>query len=196
MDTTPSRRDFLAASGSVLGGAWLALHLPAVEAAAAHARTAAARGLPLEVLTEAEARSFGAAADRILPPGDGFPGARAVGAARFADRIFSDFARPYLDGLRGLISALDAAAVERGVAAFDELDAARQDAVIGALESGQPQLFGLLRLVTVAGVLSEPHRGGNRDRAGWALLGFEAAPAYQPPFGYYDRPVHDGGGDR
>ena len=31
--------------------------------------------------------------------------------------------------------------------------------------------------------------GGNRDRVGWKLIGFEDRMAYQPPFGYYDAHV-------
>jgi gluconate 2-dehydrogenase gamma chain len=36
------------------------------------------------------------------------------------------------------------------------------------------------------GFLGNPSYGGNRDRIGWKLIGFEDRMAYQPPFGYYD----------
>ena len=32
-----------------------------------------------------------------------------------------------------------------------------------------------------------PAYGGNRDRVGWKLIGFEDTHAFYPPFGYYDR---------
>jgi hypothetical protein len=32
-----------------------------------------------------------------------------------------------------------------------------------------------------------PKYGGNHDKAGWKLLGFEDRHVWQPPFGYYDK---------
>jgi hypothetical protein len=32
-----------------------------------------------------------------------------------------------------------------------------------------------------------PAYGGNRDRVGWKLIGFEDTHAFYPPFGHYDR---------
>lgn len=46
--------------------------------------------------------------------------------------------------------------------------------------------FGLLRTFTLIGFLSDPADGGNRDKVGWKLIGFEDKFYYQPPFGYYD----------
>jgi hypothetical protein len=42
-------------------------------------------------------------------------------------------------------------------------------------------------MLTLFGMFSTPSYGGNRDGAGWKLLGFEDMHAFQPPFGYYDR---------
>jgi hypothetical protein len=36
------------------------------------------------------------------------------------------------------------------------------------------------------GFLGHPSHGGNRDLAGWKLIGFEDRAAFEPPFGYYD----------
>jgi hypothetical protein len=36
------------------------------------------------------------------------------------------------------------------------------------------------------GFLAKPEYGGNYNRAGWKLIGFEDQMTYQPPFGYYD----------
>jgi hypothetical protein len=44
-----------------------------------------------------------------------------------------------------------------------------------------------------------PVRGGNRDKAGWALIGFVDRHVWQPPFGYYDAVIDetvDGEGDQ
>jgi gluconate 2-dehydrogenase gamma chain len=44
----------------------------------------------------------------------------------------------------------------------------------------------MVHFLTVAGMFALPGYGGNRDKLGWALLGFEDHHAWQPPFGYYD----------
>ena len=38
----------------------------------------------------------------------------------------------------------------------------------------------------MAGFLSNPEDGGNKDGVGWKLIGFDGAPTHTPPFGYYD----------
>ena len=47
--------------------------------------------------------------------------------------------------------------------------------------------FRSLRLLTVLCLFASPDYGGNRDGAGWKLLGFVDQHAFEPPFGYYDR---------
>jgi hypothetical protein len=42
------------------------------------------------------------------------------------------------------------------------------------------------------GFLASPAWGGNRNQAGWKFIGFEDTGAFQPPFGYYDMPEHQG----
>jgi gluconate 2-dehydrogenase gamma chain len=46
----------------------------------------------------------------------------------------------------------------------------------------------LVRQHTIMGFFSNPQYGGNRDKMGWKLIGFEDAFVFQPPFGYYDGP--------
>jgi hypothetical protein len=36
-------------------------------------------------------------------------------------------------------------------------------------------------------MFSLPEYGGNRNGAGWTLIGFEDAHIFHPPFGHYDR---------
>lgn len=192
------RRDFLATSGALFGGAWLAANLPAVEAAAAWARTAAAEGRPLAVLTEDEARELGAVAERILPADELGPGAVEVGVVHFMDRAFETFAAGALDGVRAGLGQLAAAvAAGPGGDVFSELGADEQDEVLRSLE--QTPFFGMVWTFTVMGFFGDPSLGGNRGKAGWRLIGFEDAGAYEPPFGYYDaqyaRKGEEGGGE-
>ena len=58
------------------------------------------------------------------------------------------------------------------------------------LEDGA--FFGLIRNLTVQGMFAHPDRGGNRDKVGWRILGFEDRFAWQPPFGHYDAEAADG----
>ena len=64
------------------------------------------------------------------------------------------------------------------------LTAQQQIALIRTIEASD--FFELLRTHTVLGFLGNPSYGGNRAETGWKQIGFEAQPAYQPPFGYYD----------
>lgn len=69
--------------------------------------------------------------------------------------------------------------------AFEFLASQQQDDVLKALESGAvglPSLssklfFGLLLRNTMEGYFADPIYGGNRDKAGWKLIGFPGVPA-------------------
>ena len=52
----------------------------------------------------------------------------------------------------------------------------------------QSDFFEIVRRDTILGFFSHQQYGGNRDRIGWKLIGFEDAAVFQPPFGYYDGP--------
>jgi gluconate 2-dehydrogenase gamma chain len=69
--------------------------------------------------------------------------------------------------------------------AFDSLSPGHQDEVLKGLESGAVELpslsaklfFGLLLRNTMEGFFADPIYGGNRDKAGWRLIGFPGVPA-------------------
>ncbi|HSK19933.1 MAG TPA: GMC family oxidoreductase [Longimicrobiales bacterium] len=138
-----------------------------------------------EFLTPAQMRLVGAVADRILPPGDGFPGAAAVGTPQFIDRliarVYPEEGERYVESL----SALDAKAVDLFPAAngFVGLTPEQQDSVLDA----DADLLEQFRADTLFACLTLPERGGNIDQAGWKLIGFEHSPVHTPPFGAYDR---------
>jgi gluconate 2-dehydrogenase gamma chain len=71
-----------------------------------------------------------------------------------------------------------------GSASIAALASEQQIQLIKAIET--IDFFELLRTHTLYGFLGNPSYGGNRDRIGWKLIGFENRMAYQPPFGYYD----------
>lgn len=180
----PDRREFLATSMHAFGGAWLAMLLPDIEATGIAARQAAARQAPFATFTPAEARTYEAAAATIFPDDD-TPGAVAAGVVHFADRALGTFLAPLLDDVRAGLRDLDERArAVGGAASFAALAADARDTVFRDFEA-TPFFFNI-RLLSVAGMFSEPSYGGNRDGAGWHLLRIEHAPLYQPPFGYYD----------
>jgi gluconate 2-dehydrogenase gamma chain len=174
-----SRRGFLASAVSAAGAAWLAANWPALAAAAAEARAAHAAGEPLQVLGAEEAADLAAIAARILPS-DELPGATEAGVVHFIDRALGGFMAPAAPALRKGLKALNRKAGAR----FASLGEARQVDLLKAEESSD--FFGTVHFLTVAGAFALPSYGGNRDHAGWKLLGFEHRHAWAPPFGHYD----------
>ena len=184
MTEPTNRRDFLAASASLFGGAWLLGAFPDLEAIYERARTARLNGEPLATLTEAEARAFAAFADQIIPA-DELPGATEAGAVYFADRVLAmPQGAPMLPLIREGLKQLDTEAAKGGAKSFADLAAAEQVRIMRALEN-TPFFFNA-RMLAVMGVFADPSYGGNRERSGERILGIEHRPTYQPPFGYYD----------
>jgi len=175
------RRAFLKAAAAA-GAAWATADLMSIEAALA---AAAAQTADFKALTPAQAKTLDAAASRILPSVDGRPGAHEAGAVYFIDQSLATFnARQKTAYTKG-ISDLDrrAARLVRG-ATFAALPAVQQDGVLKAIEKSP--FFRMLRVDTIFGTFALPSWGGNRDHAGWQMLGMSHQPVYQPPFGYYD----------
>ena len=185
MSVPSTRREFVEASGTLVGGAWLALHWPALEAAAAHARRALARGAPFEILTPEEAKELEAVAAQIFPSDD-TPGAREAGVIHFIDRALGTFGATFLPPIRGGLPDLLKAAQAKSpsVRGFAELSFEQQTEVLKGIE--QTPLFGAVRFLTVLGMFCDPSYGGNQNRVGWQLIKFDGGHAQQPPFGYYD----------
>jgi gluconate 2-dehydrogenase gamma chain len=189
---TATRRDFLKASASTFGSAWLAGQWPAILAAASAARAAHAAGAAFTHLSPEDARDLEAIAAQIIPTDD-TPGAREAGVIYFIDAALGSFAAPQADALRDGLAALNAR-VHAGhptAVRFATLDDATQIAMLKTEDKGP--FFGQLRFLTLAGMFSLPSYGGNRDDIGWKLLGFDHRHVWAPPFGYYD--AQAGGSD-
>jgi hypothetical protein len=180
-----SRRKFLGTGGAALGAGWAALNMPTLlaagEAAAANKKAVAA----YKNITAEQADALAAFADQIIPPGDS-PGAVDMGVVYFMDAAFGTFmagAKPMIDG--GLIEwDLKARTMNSAVERFSELSSADQTGFLKTEEDGP--LFGMLYMLVLWGMFSDPKYGGNRGGEGWKLIGFDKQHAWQPPFGYYD----------
>jgi gluconate 2-dehydrogenase gamma chain len=135
-----------------------------------------------------DAATIAAFAERIMPGAPGMAGANDAGVLDYIDIAL---AGPYVDQqsfYRSGLAALDAYCRQTYQTPFARLDPARQDDVIRALEAGKATGFGwpaaaaffnTVRTHTMEGMFADPIYGGNKDFAGWQLVGF---PGAQPLF--------------
>jgi hypothetical protein len=172
----------------------MALSLSGCREAADSASEAVATGEGPRVLTDAERRTLEAFSDRILPPDGDAPGAAALGAVVFMDHYAAQ-RTDILEGLRHGLEVLDERVREAhpGVDGFAALDADAMNAIVGGLEKDAPDAFWPLQTLVVIGAFAAPAHGGNKDKAGWALMGYDDRHVWQPPFGFYDAEATQGG---
>lgn len=180
-----SRRQFLASS-------FITLTTPALLSACAQARRARMDEAPFQILGSDEAADFDAIAARIIPS-DEMPGAREAGAIYFMDTVLAEPDREQeLDRLRqGLAELRRRSRAEFGISGFAGLNARRQDQLLRAIET--TPFFIAIRYLTIAGTFALPAYGGNRDKLGYELIGFEDRHAWAPPFGAYDADYRERG---
>lgn len=184
-----SRRLFLKSSGALAGTSYLRVLAPAAAAIAQAAGSARAEAAPFAVLGDAEARDLAAIAARILPTTD-TPGANEAGVIYFIDRAFAKEMSDQFESARGGLGKFaDAVEESHPGKRFDELDEDAQDAFLATRED--TPFFQLMWTLTIFGFFAMPKYGGNRDKVGWELIGFEGDHGpWQYPFGYYDAEVH------
>lgn len=191
-DAIQHRRTFLRAAVAA-GAAWATASVADVEDALAWASEQAqppretAGGSPSpSALTIAQAEVIDAMTSRILPAVDGRPGARELGVRYFIDRALSTFNAGQKKLYTAGIADLNRRATRRwnGTTGFATLTSAQQDELLRAIE--KTPFFQAVRFDTVVGAFALPTWGGNRDYAGWHLLGLEHQPRFEAPFGYYD----------
>ena len=172
-----SRREFVVQSTLYGGALWMLLNAPRPRALQAASETTYR-----EVLSEEQWRTVQAITGRIIPT-DHEPGAIEANAVNFIDKALlheDQKLKPvYEQGLEGL----DLVSKRRFAKAFVELTPAQQDEVLAALESGKAegwppgivpaaQFFAIVRTHTIVGFLADPKYGGNRDYAGWQVVGY------------------------
>ena len=199
-----ARREFLLKAGGAAGAAWISAQWPAVLAAAQHAHQAAHSKAPVkfEVLTSEQARQIEAIAAQIIPS-DELPGAREAGVVYFIDRALKTFAKDTLPVYQQGLAELNRAAGKKypGVKSFADGNEEQQVTLLSELveEHESPagsrrrnapltsdDFFQTIWQHTVFGFLADPETGGNRDYAGWKVIGRDPAHSFAPPFGFYD----------
>jgi gluconate 2-dehydrogenase gamma chain len=172
-----TRRDFLLQSALYGGSIFVALNVPRPHALAA----AAASDKPI-ALTADQWKLVEAIAARIIPSDDE-PGATEAGVVNFVDKALANEDKALLPVYRAGLAGVDAVATKKFRKAFVALAATEQDEVLAALESGKADgwpkgpvgaadFFAAVRAHTVYGFLCDPSYGGNRDYAGWKVVGY------------------------
>src|ERR1700674_3117160 len=138
----------------------------------------------------ADAATIAAFTERIMPIAPGKPGARDADVLNYIDLALSGAYAELQDFYRRGIASLDAHCRSTYKESFVHLTPERQDEVISALEEGKAtgftwptakEFFSILRTHTMEGMFADPLYGGNKDFAGWRLVGFPGAQAIFTP---------------
>ena len=125
-----------------------------------------------------------------MPGAQGKPGARDAGVLNYIDLALAGAYADLQDFYRRGLAQLDGYCRKTYNEAFRRLDAAQQDEVITALEEGKAtgftwpaaeEFFNTIRTHTMEGMFADPVYGGNKDFAGWRLVGFPGAQAIFTP---------------
>jgi gluconate 2-dehydrogenase gamma chain len=135
-----------------------------------------------------DAHTVTAFAERLMPGAPDKPGATEADVLNYIDLAlagaYADLQYFYRRGL----AQLDDHCAQTYGKPFRRLTAAQQDETIGTLEQGKAPafawpsaaaFFNTLRTHTMEGMFADPVYGGNKDFAGWRLVGF---PGAQPIF--------------
>lgn len=139
-------------------------------------------------LNDEDAATVAAFTERLMPGAPGKPGARDAGVLNYIDLALAGAYADLQDFYRRGLASLDAYCRKAHATPFVRLGAARQDEVIAALEDGKATeftwptaqaFFNTLRTHTMEGMFADPIYGGNKEFAGWRLVGF---PGAQPDF--------------
>ncbi|MBO6575915.1 MAG: gluconate 2-dehydrogenase subunit 3 family protein [Rhodothermales bacterium] len=184
----PSRRSFLKSSAAAVGGSWAVYATPSLALfELACANRDAGR---YQTLTADQAAEVDALTALIVPSDETGPGALEAGAVWYIDAVVSQDPGELTELQDGLTMVSEAVA-ERypGQDRIAHLQPAEQLAVAQAIQDSG--FFRGLRDATITGMFAHPKHGGNRDKLGWQLLGFDDRHAWQPPFGHYDAPYHE-----
>jgi gluconate 2-dehydrogenase gamma chain len=134
-----------------------------------------------------QAATVAAFTERLMPSAPGKPGANEAGVLNYIDLALAGAYGDLQDFYRRGLGQLDAYCSKAHGKPFARLTAAQQDEVIGALEQGKATeftyptaqaFFNTLRTHTMEGMFADPLYGGNKDFAGWRLVGYPGTQLY------------------
>jgi gluconate 2-dehydrogenase gamma chain len=160
---------------------------PAPAPAADHAMHAMS-GSHGAFLNDDDTRTITALTERLMPGAPGAPGATDAGVTNYIDLALAGAYQDQQYFYRCGLAQLDAHCKQTYGKEFRRLTAQQQDETIGALAQGKAAafvwptaqaFFNTVRTHTMEGMFADPVYGGNKDFAGWRLVGF---PGAQPIF--------------
>ncbi|MFC4468414.1 gluconate 2-dehydrogenase subunit 3 family protein [Streptomyces xiangluensis] len=138
-------------------------------------------GAARTALTATEARVADALFERLFPADDDGPGARAIGVLDYVDRALAGHDSRHVPLYQAVLASLDASARSTFGHGFADLRTDQQDALVQHFSEGgldaplgpeeQQLAFAQVRAHLQEGLFADPAYGGNRDAAGWRLLG-------------------------
>jgi gluconate 2-dehydrogenase gamma chain len=138
----------------------------------------------------ADAATIAAFTERLMPSAPDKPGARDADVLNYIDLALAGAYSELQDFYRRGLAQLEAYCRGTYKEPFGRLNPEQQDEVITSLENGQAtgftyptarEFFGTLRTHTMEGMFADPLYGGNKDFAGWRLVGFPGAQAVFTP---------------
>src|SRR5262249_44428865 len=169
-----SRRGFIAEVVRSSMGASLVLLGGCRTRSAPADKSAPGAGATPRFFTAVQLAALAAAAERILPR-DEDPGAVDLGVPEYIDRMLTDdVMRNWREPMRRGLALLDEKARARHGAGFAETPPDAQDEILTVVERetrGPTGFFARLSHLTLEGAFGDPIHGGNRDEAGWRLVG-------------------------
>ena len=197
-----SRREVLG-RGTALG---IVITIPAAGTATIDSALAAAAPKAAAALTADQSAVLRAIVARLIPADANGPSGTDAGAAAYIEKALSG---GLAGGLKNLapfynagLSAVDAYANSAYGAAFTALPPDQQDAVLSDVETGKATgftptstaFFMAIREHTLQGMFGDPVYGGNKNFAGWDLLGYPGVkmpfPAREQKIGVTVKPAH------
>ncbi len=128
--------------------------------------------------------------ERLMPGAPDKPGASDTGVLNYIDLALAGAYSDLQDFYRRGLAQLDAYCRKTHNTSFQHLNAAQQDEVLAALDEGKAtgftwptaqDFFNTVRTHTMEGMFADPLYGGNKDFAGWRLVGFPGAQAIFTP---------------
>jgi gluconate 2-dehydrogenase gamma chain len=138
----------------------------------------------------ADAATIAAFTERLMPSAPDKPGAREADVLNYIDLALAGAYTDLQEFYRHGLAQLDVYCRGKYKESFVHLTPEKQDEVISALEEGKAtgfawptakEFFNTLRMHTMEGMFADPLYGGNRDFAGWRLVGFPGAQAIFSP---------------
>jgi gluconate 2-dehydrogenase gamma chain len=188
-----SRRAFLRGAAAGAGAGAIAAFVPGAKAQTQGAAETSIEAAPAgerhgAFFNDEQTATVKAFADRLMPGAPGKPGATEADVVNYVDLALAGAYSDQQEFYRHGLNQLDAYCRATRSAPFAQLGADAQDEVIASLEEGKAtgfqwptarSFFETLRTHTMEGMFADPVYGGNKDFAGWRLVGF---PGAQPAF--------------